>query len=214
MSAPASLEMPYMHASGESPFGDVTTAIAERCGSRILSVSVGEVEPHLEGVSGKKHVLNLVLPSLEGTSEHRKQLMAEHGASHTSGYTKLLANYHSESKLVSELEKITNAFAKHVVIYAGWDALLQARQDVGLEGPALEFAAVPITAAPSTAVAPEGGILKRYQLLTPGLIVSLFVGLFVLLPVVFLGISSLASIQSPVRLDAPKGFNAADKKNQ
>lgn len=82
--------------------------------------------------------------------------------------------------------------------------------------PALEFAAVPSQAAsPSkAAAAPTGGVLKRYQLLTPGLIISLFVALFVLVPVVFMGISALSSIQSPVRSEAPKGFSAADKKNQ
>ena len=82
------------------------------------------------------------------------------------------------------------------------------------DGPALEFAAAPNSASPSKAAAPTDGILKKYQLLTPGLIISLFVALFILVPVVFMGISSLASIQSPVRLDAPKGFNAAEKKNQ
>lgn len=70
-------------------------------------------------------------------------------------------------------------------------------------------AKVAAKAAPS-----DGGILKRYQLLTPGLIISLAIAFFVLVPIVFFGISSLASIQSPVRLDAPKGFNAVEKKNQ
>lgn len=60
----------------------------------------------------------------------------------------------------------------------------------------------------------DGGILKRYQLLTPGLIISLLVAFFVLVPVVLMGVYALASIQSPVRLDAPKGFNAAEKKTQ
>lgn len=114
---------------------------------------------------------------------------------------------------MSELEKIAKTFPRHMVVYAGWSPLLQSRQDS--EGaPALEFVAPASPALPSKAAANDGGILKKYQLLTPGLIISLFVALFVLIPVVFLGITSLASIQSPVRLDAPKGFNAAEKKNQ
>ncbi|KAF9020232.1 hypothetical protein BDZ89DRAFT_1203997 [Hymenopellis radicata] len=60
----------------------------------------------------------------------------------------------------------------------------------------------------------KGGILARYQLLTPALITTLLVVLFVLLPLLYFGISALASIQSPVRMDAPKGYSAGDKKNQ
>jgi UPF0716 family protein affecting phage T7 exclusion len=60
----------------------------------------------------------------------------------------------------------------------------------------------------------KGGILARYQLLTPGLITTLLVVLFILLPIMYFGISALASIQSPVRMDAPKGFSATDKKRQ
>ena len=115
--------------------------------------------------------------------------------------------------MASELEKITNSFSKHMVIYTGWNSLLQSRQD-SEDVPALEFAAPASPVSQNRAAASDGGILKRYQLLTPGLIVSLLVVLFVLVPVVFLGITALASIQSPVRLDAPKGFNAAEKKNQ
>lgn len=118
-----------------------------------------------------------------------------------------------ESRLASDLEKIADSFSKYLVVYAGWNPLLRSRQDLE-DGPALELAVEPSAVSASKAAASAGGILKKYQLLTPGLIISLFVGLFVLLPVVFMGISSLASIQSPVRLDAPKGFNAAEKKNQ
>jgi len=195
-SSPSSLELPYVRHHGENPFADVSSAIAERCGSRMLSVSAGEIAPHLEAVPKEKHVVCMNMPSMQGTSEYRKGLMAE-----------------LESSLSSELEKITNAFSKHMVVYAGWSPVLQSRQD-SENTPALEFVAPANPTSPSRAAANDGGILKKYQLLTPGLIISLFVTLFVLIPVVFLGITSLASIQSPVRLDAPKGFNAAEKKNQ
>ena len=61
---------------------------------------------------------------------------------------------------------------------------------------------------------PSGGILKRYQLLTPGLILVLLVSLFILVPVIFLGVSALSSIQSPLTNEIPKGFSAEEKKNQ
>ncbi|TFY79182.1 hypothetical protein EWM64_g4834 [Hericium alpestre] len=60
----------------------------------------------------------------------------------------------------------------------------------------------------------EGGILKRYQLLTPALITALLIAFFVLVPIVFFGVSALASIQSPLRIEAPKGFSSQEKKNQ
>ncbi|KAJ3920444.1 hypothetical protein F5877DRAFT_38076 [Lentinula edodes] len=61
----------------------------------------------------------------------------------------------------------------------------------------------------------KGGILHNYQLLTPGLIMVLLVVLFIFLPVLYFGISAMASIQSPLRLDSmPKGYNANERKNQ
>ncbi|GJE84834.1 hypothetical protein PsYK624_009100 [Phanerochaete sordida] len=195
-SSAASVELPYMRHSGANPFAGVSEAIAQRCGSRLLSVSAGEVAPHLEAAPKEKHVVCMSMPAVQGTSEYRKGLVAE-----------------LESTLASELEQVANTFSKYMVVYAGWSQLLQSRQDSD-DAPALEFVAPAGSASPSKAAANDGGVLKRYQLLTPGLIVSLFVALFILLPVVFLGVSTLASIQSPVRLDAPKGFNAAEKKNQ
>ena len=64
------------------------------------------------------------------------------------------------------------------------------------------------------AASPSGGILQRYQLLTPGLILVLLVSLFILIPVIFLGVSALSSIQSPLTNEIPKGFSAEEKKNQ
>lgn len=61
---------------------------------------------------------------------------------------------------------------------------------------------------------PEGGILKRYQLLTPGLITVLLIVFFILVPVVMVGMQALASIQTPIRVDLPKNFNSQERKNQ
>jgi hypothetical protein len=66
---------------------------------------------------------------------------------------------------------------------------------------------------PSAILAPSGGILHRYQLLTPALIIILFVTFFVLMPVVYFGVSALASIQSPLKVEAPKGYSAQERKN-
>lgn len=68
--------------------------------------------------------------------------------------------------------------------------------------------------APSNATLPSGGILKRYQLLTSALISSLLIVIFVLLPIVMFGITALASIQSPLKVEAPKSYSAREKKIQ
>lgn len=123
--------------------------------------------------------------------------------------------------LSADLERIANAFPKHLVVYAGWNPSHDRRQyyeeDEDAELDFLDFVPVPEKSPVSStrkAVPSNAGILKRYQLLTPGLIICLLVVLFVLFPILFMAISALASIQSSVRLDAPKGFNAVEKKNQ
>ena len=75
------MELPYMSQSTTNPFADIADAIAQRCGSRMLSVSAGELGPHLEDASSKKHVVCMGMPPLDGTSESRKDLMTQHGAS-------------------------------------------------------------------------------------------------------------------------------------
>jgi hypothetical protein len=100
-----------------------------------------------------------------------------------------------EAHLVNELKKTEHTYPRHLIILAG--SLCQ-------DNPA---------PAPST-FAPTGGILARYQLLTPALITGLLLTFFVLVPVVLFGISTLASIQSPLRVQAAKGYSADKKKNQ
>jgi hypothetical protein len=58
----------------------------------------------------------------------------------------------------------------------------------------------------------RGGILADYQLLTPGLILSLLISFFVLVPALYAGINALSSIQAPLIM-APKDFSASAKKN-
>ncbi|KAJ2926200.1 hypothetical protein H1R20_g10880, partial [Candolleomyces eurysporus] len=132
-----------------------------------------------------KHVINLELPALTESGAARKEEMQE-----------------QEQALADELSWLSKAFPNHLVVYSGVPvSALKARASSSI-----------LTAANDDL--PEGGILKRYQLLTPGLISALLVVFFVLIPVLFVGINSLAGIQSPVKMDIPKGFNAQEKKNQ
>ena len=146
------------------------------------------------------------MPALTETAGARKRSVAKHGAlspSHTPHPKKLTGarTPHTfsfgfpESRLATELESIGRAYPRHLVILAG-----SRRQ--------FDQAPVPSPAPPA------GGILARYQLLTPALITGLLLAIFVLIPIVLFGISALASIQSPLRVQPPKGFSADEKKNQ
>ena len=102
------------------------------------------------------------------------------------------------------MEKAVSAFPDHLIIYSS-DSSHLVRRQLGESDS--------VFSAPSRAVA-GGGLLKRYQLLTPGLILTLVMVFFVLVPVIMLGVNALASIQSPLRAEAPRSFSAKDKKSQ
>jgi hypothetical protein len=105
-------------------------------------------------------------------------------------------------------------FPEHLVIYTGapLSSELMKRQTPDVTArPVLELTD---SLAPSNTTLPSGGILKRYQLLTPALISTLLIVLFVLLPIIILGITALASIQSPLRVEASKSYSAREKKIQ
>jgi hypothetical protein len=115
--------------------------------------------------------------------------------------------------LSSELDVIATRFPKHLVIFTGSLSHLSARQPPSeFDSPLPSFLSP--TFAGNSTVLQEGGILKRYQILTPGLITTLLIVLFVVVPVIMLGISALASIQSPLSSEVPKSFDAQEKKVQ
>jgi hypothetical protein len=115
--------------------------------------------------------------------------------------------------LSSELDAIATLFPKHLVIFTGSPSHLSTRQAPSEFDPSPSSFLGPTFAGNST-VLQEGGILKRYQILTPGLITTLLIILFVIVPVIMLGISALANIQSPLSSEVPKGFDAQEKKVQ
>jgi hypothetical protein len=117
----------------------------------------------------------------------------------------------AESRLSNDLDIIASIFPKHLVIFAGSPSHISTRQAPSDLDSAQSLDS---TFAGNTTVRQEGGILKRYQILTPGLITTLLVTLFVFVPVIMLGISALANIQSPLSSDVPKGFDAQEKKHQ
>ena len=178
---------------------DLADLVTERCGAQRLSFPVGAGPESLESSSGK-HVLCLSMPAVTESAGARRRSVAEHGASIILFLTcmpkiRRLTYITQEVRLASELERIERAFPRHLVVFAG-----SRRQDDSAPEP-----------APSP---PAGGILARYQLLTPALISGLLLTFFVLIPIVLFGVSALASIQSPLHVNAPKGYSADEKKNQ
>lgn len=117
-----------------------------------------------------------------------------------------------ESALSREVIALEATFPKHTFIYAGSPLSLHDKRQ-SLVPPFDEFQ--PLSFAPNgtNSTLAAGGILKRYQLLTPALITSLLIVFFLLVPMIMMAVNALASIQSPLRLDAPKGPNQ-EKKNQ
>ncbi|OSX60614.1 hypothetical protein POSPLADRAFT_1040663 [Postia placenta MAD-698-R-SB12] len=192
--AESTLELPYVPRSTSHPFTPLANAVAERCGARVVSYSPGQTE--VTGNAGEKHVVCVDMPAVSGQGTDRKNAMTGH-----------------ESALASSLDTLSAAFPRHLVVYAGWSPSLHPRQSPSPFSPS--SAGVNTTSASASAfAAPTGGILSRYQLLTPGLILSLLVGFFVLIPTVMLGVSAVSSIKSPLQGEPPKGYISAEKKNQ
>ena len=74
--------MPYIQHSTENPFLDVAGAVAQRCESRMISVSTGEIGPHLDDAADKKHVICMGMPPIDGISESRRKSMSHQGVSY------------------------------------------------------------------------------------------------------------------------------------
>ncbi|OCB88324.1 hypothetical protein A7U60_g4526 [Sanghuangporus baumii] len=171
----------------------VVEELARRCGAGMTWLSVDGLDWIEEGSKEKaKNVFYLGLPEVNGEGSWRRYKMGE-----------------IEDTLTRTLEKIESTFPNHLMIYTGSlsssSSILSKRQDESIPDRPFAF-------APSNSTTPDdGGILARYQLLTPGLIVSLLIAFFVLLPVVLISVQALASIESPVRLDAPRGVTQSKK---
>ncbi|KDQ65113.1 hypothetical protein JAAARDRAFT_28774 [Jaapia argillacea MUCL 33604] len=194
--APSSIELPYVRYSSTSPLSHIAAVVSERCGSHAVTVNFGELD--LETKPTGKHVVCMDMPSLEEVAGPRRSAMI-----------------HQESLLSSELERLTSAFPNHLVIFTGTFPSLHRRQipDASeVDSPASSISARPAF-APSNSTLPAGGLLKRYQILTPALITTLLIAFFIMVPVVMLGVYALASIQAPIR-EPLKNFSAQDKKNQ
>ncbi|SJL01407.1 uncharacterized protein ARMOST_04729 [Armillaria ostoyae] len=203
----SSRQYPYVRHDGYSSSGDLISfaqSVSERCNTRLVSLMPGYGHASLD--AGEKAVVVVSLPELSVEGYARKSNMLKHGmSSRLCMPVGALTLCFTDELLESTLS--TLPYSQHLTIYST-SVLPTHHKRQSPDSP-------PVLDLPSTSVAPpKGGILARYQLLTPGLILVLLIVVGVLLPIIYFGIQALASIQSPVRMDAPKGFNAADKKNQ
>ncbi|KAF8629634.1 hypothetical protein AX15_003367 [Amanita polypyramis BW_CC] len=195
LSSPSIRHYPYVPFDSNVDITSEVDMVSQRCGSRAVKLSPGEsVTFDLD----HKHIIHLTIPLSREFSGSRKNAM----------------DYY-DTILSTELDSLTAIFPDHLAIYTGAPlppgfAKRQAPEIP--ERPVLELSGESFV--PSTTAMPGGGILKRYQLLTPALISALLVVLFVLLPIIMLGISALASIQSPLKVEVPKSYNAREKKIQ
>jgi len=191
-SSPSSRQFQYVpiHPELEEEMSVMAESLSVRCGSRVVKFSPGQGGYFSRG---EKHVFSISMPTIETHGAARKTQMNI-----------------CESQLADELSHLTSSFPNHLVIYTGSSSPLSKRQ-----------APPPVPSPPvlenifqANTTLPDGGILKRYQLLTPALIMALLVAFFVLAPVAMIGFRALASIQSPLRVEPPKGYSTTEKKSQ
>jgi len=122
--------------------------------------------------------------------------------------------FYPESLLSHELSTLSLAFPSHLTIYSGGVLPFSKRQAPNSpDRPTLDLSTEGDFTTPNKTLS-KGGILKRYQILNPDIITTLLIVLFILVPVTLGGFKALASIQSPLRSDSPKSFNAQERKKQ
>lgn len=160
----------------------------------------------------EKGVYYLSASTLYGDGGYRRQRVEDIGeyATHFKSCLRAKLNL-TEYELARTVSQIEKSFSKHIIIYTGSSlpkSDLYKRQTYDSDTQPFSFA----NGTHKFAVGNDG-IFHRYALFSPGLIVALAVVLFLLVPILLAAVRSLASIQSSVRLDAPKG-PSMDKKNQ
>ncbi|KAG2150319.1 uncharacterized protein EDB93DRAFT_1328085 [Suillus bovinus] len=187
--APSSRQYPHVKRSASSFLQDVTESLARRCGSTLTNAS--PADGPLDLAENSRHVVCVNMPAIEGGPKLRKAAMM--------GYDQYLS---------SEIEKIDAAFTSHLVLYMGSPLEHYRRQLL----PPSKFDSA--HAPPDNSTISDGGIFKRYQLFSTPLLVALLVVFFIIVPIIMMAVSALASLQSSVRLEAPKGYHAQEKKTQ
>ncbi|TFK56294.1 hypothetical protein OE88DRAFT_1641961 [Heliocybe sulcata] len=193
-SAASTLQLPYLRysptSSESTPLEDLVSILARRCALPVITLVDHEVDKFAQLVRGRSRYIAHVQPYALGEEKWKRSL-----------------DINRRADAIYDVLHSLSAPKSHLVLLTG-------RQDPSSS----DLPLIPTTDSPSllapNSTLPAGGILKRYQVLTPALITTLLVALGVLVPVIFFGISALARIQAPARMEPPKKFNAMEKKTQ
>ncbi|KZT53390.1 hypothetical protein CALCODRAFT_54471 [Calocera cornea HHB12733] len=194
LSSPSLFQAPRLKLPMDLPFDALAGNITSLCGHIAgdwESLELGSVRPDT------RYLFRLQMPTLRGSVADRRIMMKEH-----------------ETLLSDRLESIASLFPSHLVLLSGTPLapLLFTKRDVddaATHPPAPFYDTMQI--APDSSA--DGPFLSRYQILTPGLVSALLVVFVVFLPILMVGIGAVASIQSPVRMEAPKAISQ-EKKHQ
>ncbi|KZT40689.1 hypothetical protein SISSUDRAFT_1043807 [Sistotremastrum suecicum HHB10207 ss-3] len=187
-SSSTSIQLPYVRSLSRADVEDFAKSIGTRCGAVVVTGDLEDASVTKSVAEDeKKRVFCMCSQAVESEGRERD--------AHVSEIDALLGDH---------LNALSQSHPNQLVVVAGTPALhrrqLPADSAVAMD----EQDPPPVT----------GGLLKRYQFLTPALITSLLIVLFIFVPMLFLGINALAGIQSPLRSDnVPKGVGL-DKKNQ
>ncbi|EJU06005.1 hypothetical protein DACRYDRAFT_102962 [Dacryopinax primogenitus] len=188
-------QAPRLKLSADLSFDALVANITQKCGHVLVdewdSLHLGSLRPDT------KYLFKMELPTIRGASADRRTKMQE-----------------CESLLSDRLESLASLFPARLVLLAGGPAppLSFSRrdvEDVNTHPPAPFYDTMQI---PSNQ--PQGAsFLSQYQILTPGLVSALLVAFVIFLPLVMVGVGAVASIQSPMRMEGPKGVSQ-EKKHQ
>ncbi|KZO93746.1 hypothetical protein CALVIDRAFT_556751 [Calocera viscosa TUFC12733] len=189
-------QAPRLRLPADLPFDALARNITSLCGhvdGNWESLELGNVRPDT------RYLFRLEMPALKGSVAYRRIMMKEY-----------------ENLLSDRLESIAALFPSHLVLLSGTPLppLSFTKRDVdgAISHPPAPFYDTMQIVLSSDSPA-DGPFLSRYQILTPGLISALLVVFVVFLPILMVGIGAVASIQSPARMDAPKGVSQ-EKKHQ
>jgi len=193
-SAPSSLHIPYVQSTDAIA---MARDIAQKCGSQYIDLDQNSDVTSLP--SSGKFAFGIDLPEVDSVGPARKAEMKQ-----------------LDTQLSEQLTHVEAAFPSHLVIVTGSprSSFSNVKREVTDPQRTLpsSFASSIAPTATQKHSAPKGGILHRYQLLTPALITSVIIAFGLLVPLMLLAVNALASIKSPIRSDGVK--QAQEKKNQ
>jgi len=196
LSQTKSIQIPYLpYSSGSDSLDVFKDVIAKRCGARRVELELGQ-----GGITfheGERHVVVVNMPSLED----------EYGPF---GRGETLS--HCDKQLHHDISNVASVFPSHIVIYTSSRPFTK-RQAGEEPSESVSLPIIENAAAPFNSTLAKGSLVQRYRFFTPGLITAFLIVFGILVPLLMFGIYALASIQSPVRMDAPKG-PSLEKKHQ